>query len=149
MDFLVCLAWVFSNHLRFSPLEEQMAQENTSVSTQVLMLKRKLRWCQVTSDTEITALIVCPWQTGLTAEMSTPPWMHGHLSCLSVIQPPLYWVWWVRSVIGKVKPKPCLNWRHLVQHSLVILLRGPAVLMNVSLLYLPPPLSIKSDNLII
>lgn len=49
----------------------------------------------------------------------------------------------------KVKPKPCLNWRYLIQHSsLVILLEVPEALMNVSLLHLPPPLSIKSDNLI-
>lgn len=51
--------------------------------------------------------------------------------------------------MGKVKPKPCLNWRFLIQHSsLVILLEVPEALLNVSLLHLPPPLSIKSDNLI-
>ena len=106
----------------------------------------------MTADTEITALIECLWQTGPTAQMSAPPRMYRHLSCLSFsswTKPLQYWVGWVRSVIGKVKPKPCLHWRYLVQHSsFVILLEVPEALPNISLLHQPLPPSIKSVNLI-
>lgn len=116
-------AWVYSNLIKFSPPEEQITEEKSfSNSTQVLMLKSQLGWCQwIIADTEITDL----GQTGLTAQMSTPPRMYGPLSSLlfsSWTKPLLDAVWWVRSVTGKVKP--WLKWQYLVQHSFLVTLLG-------------------------
>lgn len=126
MNFLVCLAWVYSNLFKFSPIEEQITDKKSFPhSTQVLVLKSKLGCCQwIIADTEITDL----GQTGLTAQMSPPPRMYGPLSSLlfsSWTKPLLDSVWWVGSVTGKVKPEPWLKWQYLVQHSsLVTLLKS-------------------------
>lgn len=113
-------AWVYSNLIKFSPPEKQITEEKSfSNSTQVLMLKSQLGWCQwIIADTEITDL----GQTGLTAQMSTPPRMYGPLSSLfsSWTKPLLDAVWWVGSVTGKVKP--WLKWQYLVQCSFLVTL---------------------------
>lgn len=118
MNFLVYLTWIYSNLIKFSPIEEQITEEKSfSNSTQVLVLKSKLGCCQwIIADTEVTDL----GQTGLTAQRSPPPRMYGSLSSLlfsSWTKALLDSAWWAGSVTGRVKPKPWLKWQYPVQHS--------------------------------